>query len=278
MSGRPALRRQEQTGVALVTGASRGIGAATARRLAADGMAVAINSYPDEAMMSAAKRVVAEIEHSGGHAAVYPADISDTAAVDNLFSRCEYDLGRVTALVLNAAVTAREPWTDITEQTWDRIATVNLKGAFLCCRRAFANVEAPVTSGAAVGAPTDTVAGPARGIVTISSVLARLGAPYSLHYATAKAGILGFTRSLACELGDRRIRVNCVLSGAIQTEEELEAFPDQETAREYLFDRQILRRRGQADDIANVVSFLLGPDSGFITGQAICVDGGWVSL
>lgn len=248
--------------VALVTGASRGIGAATARRLAADGMAVAINSYPDEAMLSAAKHVAADIEQSGGHAAVYAADISDAAAVDDLFSRCEAELGSVTGLVLNAATTAREPWTAITEGDWDRIAAVNLKGAFLCCRRAFGSD----------GPPT------ADGIVTVSSVLARLGSTNALHYATTKAGILGFTRSLARELGERGIRVNCVVPGAIQTEEEREAFPDQDAARSYLFERQILRRRGQADDVASVVSFLLGPDSTFITGQAVCVDGGWLPL
>ncbi|MPY83001.1 MAG: SDR family oxidoreductase [Actinophytocola sp.] len=248
--------------VALVTGASRGIGAATARRLAADGMAVAINSCPDESMLSAAKHVAAEIEQAGGHAAVYPADISDAGAVDELFSQCETELGHVTSLVLNAAATARVPWAAITEGDWDRLAAVNLKGAFLCCRRAFGD------------------AGDRRadGIVTISSVLARLGAPNALHYATTKAGILGFTRSLARELGERGIRVNCVVPGAIRTEEELEAFPDQETARSYLFDRQILQRRGLADDVAGVVSFLLGPDSGFITGQAVCVDGGWLPL
>lgn len=249
-------------GVALVTGASRGIGAAIARRLASDGMAVAINSYPDEAMLALAKHVAADIEHRGGRAAVYPADVSDAHAVDVMFSRCEEQFGRVTALVLNAAATIRQPWDEITADGWDRISAVNLKGAFLCCRRAFGDPHAP--SG--------------NSIVAISSVLAKLGAPNSLHYATTKAGILGFTRSLARELGHRGIRVNCVLPGAIQTEEELEAFPDQDAVRRSAFSRQMLQRRGQADDVAAAVSFLLGKDSRFITGQAVCVDGGWVAL
>ncbi|WP_034269302.1 SDR family NAD(P)-dependent oxidoreductase [Haloechinothrix halophila] len=261
---------REPAGVALVTGASRGIGAATARRLAADGMAVAINSYPDEAMLSVAKHVAAEIEHAGGRAVVYPADISDATAVDELFSRCEQELGPVTALVLNAAATGRESWTEITEDTWDRIMDVNLKGAFLCCRRAF-GTDPPAPDG-----PGGTGSG--GGIVTISSVLARLGAPNSLHYATTKAGILGFTRSLAQELGQRGIRVNCVVPGAIQTEEELEAYPDQDAVTATVLDNQILQRRGTADDVASVVSFLLGPDSDFITGQALTVDGGWTPL
>lgn len=269
------MTAREPVRVALVTGASRGIGAATARRLAADGMAVAINSYPDEAMLSAAKHVAAEIEHAGGRAVVYPADISDATAVDELFSRCEHELGPVTALVLNAAATAREPWTEITEETWDRITHVNLKGAFLCCRRAF-GTDPPAPGGP--GGPADGsggAGGSVGGIVTISSVLARLGAPSSLHYATTKAGILGFTRSLAQELGQRGIRVNCVVPGAIHTEEELEAYPDQDAVTATIFDNQILQRRGTADDIASVISFLLGPDSDFITGQTLTVDGGW---
>lgn len=256
------MSRQDLNQVALVTGASRGIGAAIARRLAADGMAVAINSYPDESMVAAAKHVVAEIEHSGRHAALYAADITNANDVDKLFSTCEEQLGRVTALVLNAAATGREAWTEISNAEWERVMAVNLTGAFLCCRRAF-------------GAPDRPGAG---SIVTISSVFAKLGAPNSLHYATTKAGLLGFTRSLARELGQRDIRVNCVLPGAIQTEEELEAFPDQAAVQSVVLSQQMLQRRGHAEDVAAVVSFLLGPDSSFMTGQSVCVDGGWVPL
>lgn len=248
--------------VALVTGASRGIGAATARRLAADGMAVAINSHPDESMLAAAKDVAAEISQAGGRAVVYAADIGTASAVDAMFSRCEEQLGVVDALVLNAAETDCLSWTEITEAGWDRVATVNLKGAFLCCRRAF-GISGCSQQG---------------GIVTISSILAMTGAPESLHYGTTKAGIIGFTRSLARELGPRGIRVNCVMPGAIQTEAELERYPDQTEAEEIVLKKQILQRRGRSDDVASVVSFLLGPDSDFMTGQTLCVDGGWVLL
>lgn len=248
--------------VALVTGASRGIGAAVARRLAADGLAVAINSHPDEAMVEAAEIVADEIRQADGRAAVYPADITEAEAVDTMFSACEHELGPVTALVLNAAATERAVWSDITDSAWDIITDVNLKGAFLCCRRAFGSDDAPSHSS----------------IVTLSSVQANLGAPNALHYATTKAGILGFTRSLAREVGAHGIRVNCVMPGAIQTEEELEAFPDQEAVRRTVLGNQILQHRGRPDDIANVVSFLVGPDSAFMTGQTLCVDGGWVLL
>lgn len=250
------------TGVALVTGASRGIGAAIARRLANDGLAVAINSYPDEAMLAAAKAVEADIHAAGGRAIICPADISRRDDIDAMLTRCESELGRVTALVLNAAQTARTPWTEITEEEWDRISAVNLKAAFLCCHRAF-------------GRRDDSGPG---SIVTISSVQAHLGAPNALHYATTKAGILGFTRSIARELGPRGIRVNCVMPGAIQTEEELAAYPDQAEVERVVLNAQILQRRGSADDVAAVVSFLVGPDSGFMTGQTLSVDGGWVLL
>lgn len=248
--------------VALVTGASRGIGAAVARRLAREGMAVAINSYPDGEMLNQAKEVAEEIRGRGGEAAVFAADVTDAEAVDEMFTDCEQQLGPVGALVLNAAATGRQPWDEITESAWDKVSDVNLKGAFLCCRRAFGGAR-----GADGGA-----------IVTVSSVQAKLGAPQSLHYTTTKAGLLGFTRALARELGSRGIRVNSVMPGAIQTEEELESFPDQAAVRERVLANQILQRRGLAEDVAGAVSFLLSPDSGFMTGQTLCVDGGWVLL
>ncbi|GAB2819839.1 3-oxoacyl-[acyl-carrier-protein] reductase [Actinoallomurus bryophytorum] len=244
--------------VALVTGASRGIGAATARRLARDGMAVAINSRPEERMVALAEQVAAEIRDEGGTAAVYAADVSEAGAVDAMVGRCEAELGRVGVLVNNAMVTRRAPWNEITVDDWDRIMGVNLRGAFLCSRRAFAD---PIEGGA---------------IVTVSSVLARVGKADSVPYATTKAGLLGFTRSMARALGPAGVRVNAVMPGAIRTEEEIETTPDPEEAERNAFAVQSLRRRGVAEDIAGVVSFLAGPDSSFMSGQTVCVDGGWV--
>lgn len=247
--------------VALITGASRGIGAAVARRLSADGIAVAINSHPDESMVAMADELAAGIRAHGGQAEAYTADISDADAVDDMWRQVEEQLGAVDALVLNAAATGRKSWTEITESEWDRVIEVNLKGAFLCCRRAFGSARPSLAS-----------------VVTVSSVLAKVGAANSLHYATTKAGVIGFTRSLARELGPRGVRVNCVMPGAIRTEEELESFPDQEQVEKEVLNLQILQRRGTADDVAGVVSFLVGPSSSFVTGQTICVDGGWVLL
>ena len=253
----PAQLRRK---VALITGASRGIGAACAGRLAEDGFAVAINSEADVKMTAAAEAVAERVRTKGGHAVVLAGDVSDASSVERLFGACEVELGPVDALILNAAARTRRPWLQVTEAEWDHVSAVNLKGAFLCARRAFSRNESP-----------DCAA-----IVTLSSVQAETGAADVLPYATTKAGLIGFTRSLARELGPRGIRVNCVMPGAIQTEEELESFPDQEAVRNTLMQLQCLQRRGVAEDVASAVSFLVGPDSRFITGQTLCVDGGWV--
>lgn len=245
--------------VALVTGASRGIGAAAAHRLARDGMAVAVNSHPRGQMVALAEGVAESITGLGGQAQVYPADITSPEEVEDMFARCERDLGRVSVLVLNASMVARGCWQEIPVDQWDAMLAVSLRGAFLCARHAFGRH-----------------AGTGGRIVVVSSVLARTGAPGSLHYGTAKAGLVGFTRSLARELGKRAVRVNCVMPGAIVTEEEIESFPDREEADREAISRQCLQRRGVPDDVAAVVSFLAGPDSDFVTGQTLVVDGGWV--
>jgi 3-oxoacyl-[acyl-carrier protein] reductase len=246
--------------VALVTGASRGIGAAIACRLAADGFAVAVNTHREPGMRQAAEHVVARIQEAGGTAAVYPSDVSDADDVDRLFLACEAQLGEVDTLVLNAAVDRRVPWSEITESEWDEFMAVNLKGAFLCSRRAFGD-----------GGPGGGV------IVTVGSVLGQTGAPNSLHYATTKAGIIGFTRSLARELGERDIRVNAVVPGAIKTEAEATLSQDPGSVVDArVLSRQVLRRRGRPEDIADAVGFLVSEDSSFMTGQTLCVDGGWL--
>ncbi|SLK08770.1 3-oxoacyl-[acyl-carrier protein] reductase [Novosphingobium mathurense] len=210
-------------------------------------------------MVELAARLARDLEREGGRVKVIPADVSDARSVSSMFDTCERELGEVRVLVLNAAVRVRRAWTEIDESDWDRVSAVNLKAAFLCSRRAFAK---PASAGGA--------------IVTISSVQAVLGAAGVLPYATTKAGLLGFTRSLARELGPRGIRVNCVMPGAIQTEEELEQGIDQDAVHAQLMSIQAIQRRGVAEDVANVVSFLVGPESSFITGQTLCVDGGWV--
>ncbi|NDL56649.1 SDR family NAD(P)-dependent oxidoreductase [Phytoactinopolyspora mesophila] len=195
-------------------------------------------------------------------AAVFEADVSNADQVDAMFGHIEEQLGYVDALVLNAATMARLSWTEITDSEWDRMMAVNLRGAFLCSRRLVRSRDHP----------------PPSSVVTISSVFAKVGAPDSLHCATTKAGVIGFTRSLARELGPHGVRVNCVMPGAIRTEAEKETFADEAEVEKTVLELQILQRRGTAEDVADVVNFLVGPGSSFMTGQTICVDGGWVML
>lgn len=243
---------------ALVTGASRGIGASIATGLAQDGYTVIINSYPDDDQVSQASRTAQVIRARGGRAEVIAADIGNAPDVELLFSRGENLVGPIAVLVNNAAATARLPWTSISEDDWDRVMTVNLKGAFLCARRAYADNK-----------PTSL-----RSVINIGSVLAVTGGSHSLHYITSKAGLIGFTRSLACELGDAGVRVNCVLPGAIKTESEGELF-DGVDMDEQVLQKQVIQRRGVPDDVARVVRFLASDESSFITGQAFRADGGW---
>jgi 3-oxoacyl-[acyl-carrier protein] reductase len=245
--------------VVLVTGASRGIGAATALRLGRDGLAVALNSYPDSIRVSEAERIARAVVDAGGIAEVFVADISAEDSVHAMFEAVEVRLGRVNSIVLNAAATQRHPWAEATQADWDRIMSVNLRGAYFCVRRAFAHVVPPSAA-----------------VVAIGSVQAMSGAPDALAYSTSKSGLIGFTRALAKALGPEGARVNCVLPGAIQTEEESESFPDVDAITRALVQSQAIRRRGLPDDIASAVSFLVSGESSFITGQTLRVDGGWM--
>lgn len=243
--------------VALVTGGSRGIGAAICRALAADGCAVAVN-YRRRA--DDARAVVDSIVGAGGRAVALAGDVSDAAAVDRLVADATETLGPVTILVNNAALTdAHKPWTQIDEAEWDRVMAVNLKSCFLCFRACY---------------PAMREAGWGR-VVNISSVTFHLGRPHLVHYVASKAGMIGFTRSLAREVGTDGITVNAVTPGAIQTESELELFPDQEGIAAWLLPEQAVKRRGTPQDVAAAVAWLASDAAAFVSGQTINVDGGW---
>lgn len=243
--------------VALVTGGSRGIGAAICRQLAAVGIAVAVNyrSRPD-----AAESVAAEISAAGGSAMAVAGDVSRADEVAEMVRRVRAGLGPVTVLVNNAAVTdCHKPWKEIDEAEWNRVLAVNLTSCFLCFREVHPDMEA---------------AGWGR-VVNISSVTVHLGRPNLVHYVASKAGMIGFTRSLAREVGRDGITVNAVTPGAIRTEAELEMFPDQTGIADWLASEQAVPRRGLPEDIASVVAYLASDAAGFISGQTINVDGGW---
>jgi 3-oxoacyl-[acyl-carrier protein] reductase len=247
--------------VAIVTGASRGIGAAVCERFAREGARVVVNSAPEERMESLAADVVDRIVSGGGEAISVVADVSDEAQVDRMVATARDEFGDVDVMVANAATATRLPWTDFSVEEWDRIHAVNVRGTYLCAR---AVQEGMLRQGGG-------------SIITVSSVMAHLGMTGSLAYVTSKAAIVGLTRALAREVGKDGIRVNAVMPGAIRTEHEVEQGRDESASAARAAERQSLPRRGYAGDLAGTFLYLASDDSAFVTGQVIAVDGGWVN-
>ena len=239
---------------AVVTGASRGIGAAVAERLAADGYAVAVNYNSSE---KAAENVCRRINLSGGVAMPFRCDVSKRAEVDNMFAAVRNELGTVSVLVNNAGIAEQCLFTDISEHMWDRLFDVNVKGAFNCSQAAV----------------KEMISAKSGNIVNISSMWGQVGASCEVHYSAAKAALIGFTKALAKELGPSGIRVNCIAPGLISTE--MNSHLDEDTINA-LVDETPLSRVGTAEDIANAVSFLVSEKASFITGDVLTVNGGMV--
>ncbi|MDW5598773.1 SDR family oxidoreductase, partial [Conexibacter stalactiti] len=255
MSGRLAGR------VALVTGAARGIGAAVCRGYAREGAAVAVHHRPGERDAADAHALVDELRAGGAHALAIAADVSDRVQVRALVAEVEAAMGTIDVLVANAAATGRIAWHEIDGAEWRRVLGANLDGLLWCAQAVHPGMRAK-------GAGK---------IVTVSSVMADLGSAGALHYVTTKAGIVGFTRALAREVGGEGICVNCVMPGAIRTEAELEQFPDQEAVAREQAALQSIPRRGTPEDLVGAFVFLAAAESDFVTGQVVTVDGGWVN-
>lgn len=246
--------------VAIVTGASWGIGAAAAEALAREGARVVVNHLPDDRMETLAEGVVERIDGSGGEAIKVAADISVPDDVDRLVATAEQTFGDVDVMIANAAYSQRSAWNEIPVEQWDRTMAVNLRGTFLCARAVHPGM---VRLG--------------RGsIITLSSVTVELGMAGILDYVSSKAGIIGLTRALAREVGGDGIRVNSVMPGAIRTEQEIELDFDEHELAVQSAERQSIPRRGYADDLTGTFVYLASDDSAFVTGQVITVDGGWV--
>jgi 3-oxoacyl-[acyl-carrier protein] reductase len=243
--------------VAVVTGAARGLGAATAARLAADGMAVAVIDLEE----SAAKGTADAITQAGGRAIAVGADVSDEAAVAAAVERVVAELGAPTVLVNNAGITRDNLIFKMSEADWDAVMGVHLRGSFLMTRAVQKHM-------------VDAKWGR---IVNLSSTSA-LGNRGQVNYSAAKAGLQGFTKTLAIELGRFGITANCVAPGFIAsdmtkaTAERLGQDWDTyvgERAKEIP-----VQRAGQPEDIANMVAFFAGEAAGFVSGQIIYVAGG----
>lgn len=238
--------------VALVTGASRGIGRAIAIRLAEEGCDVAVNYYSSEL---AAKEVLAAIGGTGRRAIAIQADVSSSDQVEAMVAKVEDELGPVDILVNNAGIHKHHRSWEMSVEDWQRIIDVNLTGAYLTTR---------------LLGPEMAQRGWGR-VINISSVVAMSGTDHEAHYAASKAGMHGLTKSTALELSPKGVTVNAVAPGWIRTDMTGDATEEEmaEAKREIP-----LGRIGEPEEIASVVAYLASPDASYVTGQVLHVNGG----
>ncbi|OZM75958.1 3-oxoacyl-ACP reductase FabG [Pseudonocardia sp. MH-G8] len=243
--------------VAIVTGGARGIGAATAQRLAADGFAVAVIDLEE----ATAKGTVDAIEAAGGRALAVGADVADTEQVEAAVNRVATELGAPTVLVNNAGVTRDNLLFKMTESDWDTVMGVHLRGSFLMARAVQKHMVEQKWGR----------------IVNLSSTSA-LGNRGQTNYATAKAGLQGFTKTLAIELGKFGVTANCIAPGFIvsdMTRATAERIGEDWDTYVAARAKEIpVARPGQVEDIAHTVSFFVSEGAGFVSGQVIYVAGG----
>ncbi len=237
---------------AIVTGGSRGIGQAVCLALAEQGVNVVVN-YAGSA--AAAEETAALCREKGVEAIAVQASVADAAQVDALFEKAVETFGKVDILVNNAGITKDNLIVRISEEDFDAVLDTNLKGAFLCCKKA-ARIMMRQRWGR---------------IVNISSVVGLRGNPGQTNYSASKAGVIGLTKSLARELSSRHVTVNAVAPGFIDTDM-TRVLP--EAARTAILSQVPLGTFGQPEDVARAVAFFAAEESGYLTGQVLCVDGG----
>lgn len=239
--------------VAIVTGASRGIGRAIALRLARGGAHVVAVATT----LAGAQRTVAAIEAAGGAASAGAADVSDSESVNGLISQVLAAHGRIDVLVNNAGITRDNLLLRLSAADWQKVIDVNLTGAYYCMK-AVARPMMRKRSGK---------------IINISSIVGLVGNPGQANYSAAKAGLIAMSKSIAKELASRNVQVNCVAPGYIQTDMTAD-LPD--SARDQLLEAIPAGRMGEPEDVAGLVAFLASADADYITGQTFNVDGGMV--
>ncbi len=240
--------------VAVVTGSGRGIGKAAALTLAREGASVAVATHtPDNA-----DRTASEIRDEGGTALPVPLDVSDRESVEEMRNRVMERFGRVDILVNVAGLSTLTPLEDLEEDEWDRVIAVNLKGVYLCAR-------------AVLPAMMDQRYGR---IVSVASIAGRYGrAQMSAAYSASKAGVLGFTRSVAKRYGEYGITANAIAPGTIVTD--MNRNLPRDTLDRLMADAAV-PRLGEADDVAEAIRFLVTQEAGWITGVTLDINGGTI--
>ncbi len=238
----------------LITGSSRGIGRATAVTFAENGYNVAINYNKSS---EAAENLCYELERYGVKAKAFRADVADKFAVNEIVKQIEADFGRISVLVNNAGIAEQTLFSDITEEMWDRMFDVNVKGAYNCTQAVLPHM----------------IHNKYGRIINVSSMWGISGASCEVHYSASKAALIGFTKALAKEVGLSGITVNCVAPGVIATEMNGHLSDD---IIEELKNETPLNRIGTPEDAAEAIFFLASDKSSFITGQTLSVDGGFI--
>ena len=241
--------------VVIITGAGQGLGAAYARRLAEEGAKVVIAELNEEKAEAVAK----EIKAKGYEALAVGTDVSDEESTKALALKVSETYGHIDVLINNAAVFSTielKPVEEISLEEWEQLMAVNLRGVFLCSKAVI-----PIMKAEKKGK-----------IINISSATVFMGKPYYAHYVSSKAGVIGFTRALARELGDDNINVNCLTPGYTETEVPRgTTTPEQKKA---IIGHQCIKRIGVPEDLMGIMVFLASDESDFMSGQTVNVDGG----
>jgi 3-oxoacyl-[acyl-carrier protein] reductase len=241
--------------VALITGSSRGVGRAVAHRFAEEGAKVVVNYTSNE---KAANEVVEAIAQIGGQAIAVRADVAKMAEADTLVQAAISEFGRLDILVNNAGFTRPAMMLKMTEEQWDQVVDIHLKGAFLCSRAAGRQMKEQ-NSGK---------------IINVTSVAGLVGTVGQINYSAAKGGIISMTKSIARELAQFNVCAN-VISIGILAMGMSEKITTDEKFKDIYMNRILLKRFGTSDDVSPAFVFLASDESNYITGQILCVDGGY---
>ena len=240
--------------VTLITGGSRGIGRAIALQLASQGMRIAVNYVRDA---DAAAEVVQRVEEAGSQAVALQGDVTKSEDVERLFAQTAEAFGPVEVLVNNAGIIRDSLLMRMSDEDWDSVVDLDLRSVFLCTRAGIRTM----------------VRGRWGRVINIGSIVGLRGNPGQANYAAAKAGLVGFTQSVAKEVASRNITVNCVAPGYVETDI-VEDLPQE--LKNYIMERVPVGRFGRPEEISGLVGFLASDAASYITGQAIAVDGGLV--